>query len=209
MINPEHFINVFDDLLEAYRCDKIFKFLHLPIQSGSNSVLKLMNRRYTVEEVEPLAMEFVRKLRATLEIDMICGFPGEGEKDFLESLELVERIRPDIVNVSRFFPRPNTPAANMKQLQGREVKRRSRKLSEICRKISISKNLEWIGWEGVALVDELGKDSTLVSRNFAYKPIVIKGGAELLGSKALVRITDATESYLHGEILKIFKDKNS
>src|SRR5207245_3670708 len=105
--HPRH-----DAVVDACACEKVFKCLHLPVQSGDDGILEAMRRQYTVSEFE----EIVRTLRRaypdiTLSTDVIVGFPGESEEQFEASMELIRRVRPDIVNVTRFSPREGTPAA--------------------------------------------------------------------------------------------------
>ncbi|HDN90868.1 MAG TPA: tRNA (N(6)-L-threonylcarbamoyladenosine(37)-C(2))-methylthiotransferase, partial [Candidatus Aenigmarchaeota archaeon] len=95
MMNPENLKRIFDEFLEVFEDRRIFKFLHLPIQSGDNRILKLMNRRYKIEEVEEMISEFRKKFKElTLETDVICGFPGEGEEEFKHTLDFLRRVKP-------------------------------------------------------------------------------------------------------------------
>lgn len=197
MMNPENFLKIFDRLLEVFEDDRIFKFLHIPIQSADNKVLKLMNRRYKIEEVEEALQKVRRKFpRVTLETDVICGFPGEGAEEFKSTLDFLQRVKPDVVNISRFFPRPGTKASEMEQIHSREIKERSRKLTEVCREISLERNRAWVGWEGEVLIDEMGKGGSFVGRNFAYKPVVIKADGIKLGDMVKVKIIGAEPTYL-------------
>ena len=104
MMNPDHVLDMLDELVEAYLCKKVFKFLHLPVQSGDDTVLGLMNRRYTVEEFKAVVEAFRQKIpQLTLSTDVICGFPGEDREAFENTKWLVAEVQPDIVNVSKFF----------------------------------------------------------------------------------------------------------
>jgi threonylcarbamoyladenosine tRNA methylthiotransferase CDKAL1 len=110
-------------------------------------------------------------------------------------------VQPDVVNVSKFFSRPRTPAEKMAALSPEEVKRRSGEVAELCRRISFGKNRAWVGWEGTALFDERGKGESWMGRNFAYKPVVVKGGESLVGRFVPVRVVDAFSSYLEAELV--------
>jgi threonylcarbamoyladenosine tRNA methylthiotransferase CDKAL1 len=141
MMNPSHVLQMLPELMGAYKNERIFKFLHLPVQSGDNEVLKRMTRQYTVEEFATIIDSFREKIpKITLSTDVICGFPGESEEGFGSTLQLVDQVQPDIVNISKFFPRPNTPAERMEQLDAREVKNRSLKLTRLVKKLSYKKN---------------------------------------------------------------------
>jgi MiaB-like tRNA modifying enzyme len=202
MMNPDHAMEMLDELVEAYRDEKVFKFLHLPIQSGDDEVLELMNRRYSVEDFRAVVQAFRKKIpRLTLSTDVICGFPGESREAFGRTKKLLAEVQPDIVNVSKFFSRPRTQAEKMVALPPEEVKRRSGELAELSRRISFGKNRAWIGWEGTVLFDESGKGESWMGRNFAYKPVVVKGGESLVGRFVQVRVVNALSSYLEAELV--------
>ncbi|MHC3128625.1 MAG: tRNA (N(6)-L-threonylcarbamoyladenosine(37)-C(2))-methylthiotransferase [Candidatus Bathyarchaeota archaeon] len=202
MMNPDHVRGMLDELVEAYKCGGVFKFLHLPVQSGDDEVLELMNRRYTVEEFKTVVQAFREEVpRLTLSTDVICGFPGESREAFEQTKKLVREIQPDIVNVSKFFSRPRTPAEKMVSLPPKEVKMRSREVAELSRRISFEKNRAWMGWEGIVLFDERGKGESWMGRNFAYKPVVVKGGESLVGRFVQVRVVNAFSTYLEAEVM--------
>jgi MiaB-like tRNA modifying enzyme len=189
MANPNHILEFLDQIIEVYSSDKMFKFLHVPVQSGNNEILKSMKRKYTVEQFKEIIERFKRAIpEITIATDIICGFPGETEGQFDDSLSLIKEIKPDVLNISRFWPRPKTEAAEMEnQLHGSETKRRSQVLTSIFRNISRMQNERWYGWQGDVLIDEIGKDNTWIGRNFAYKPVVLEG-KHRLGEKAKVSI---------------------
>ena len=202
MMNPNNVLGMLDRLVEAYMCEMVFKFLHLPVQSGNDRVLRLMNRSYTVDDFKRIVDSFRREIpELSLSTDVICGFPGEDEGAFEDSLELVREVEPDVVNVSKFSHRPNTVAAGMKQLSSQVVKARSKKMAELCKRISLKRNRRWLKWIGEMLVDEGGEGSSMVGRNFAYRPIVVDGGHDLLGKRINVKVREVTATYLLGNLL--------
>jgi len=202
MMTPNQALEILDDLIEAYKDEKIFKFLHLPVQSGDNEVLRLMNRFYTVNDFKRIIYAFRREIpKITVATDVICGFPGESREAFEQTMNLIKEIQPDIVNVSKFFPRPRTPATKMKSLSPQEVKERSEKMASLSRRITPEKNKAWVGWEGTVLFDEKGRRSSWVGRNFAYKPTVIKADEFLLGKFVKVLVVNAFPTYLEAEVM--------
>jgi len=202
MMNPDHVLGMLDELVEVYKDGKVFKFLHLPVQSGDDTVLKLMNRRYTVEDFRTVVQAFREEIpRLTLSTDVICGFPGESREAFEATKKLVAEVQPDIVNVSKFFSRPKTAAESLVPLPPMELNRRSREVAELSRKVSFEKNRAWIGWEGTVLFDERGKGESWMGRNFAYKPVVVKACESLLGRFVPVRVVNAFSTYLEAEIM--------
>jgi MiaB/RimO family radical SAM methylthiotransferase len=205
MMTPNSAISMLPELVKVFKNDRIFKFAHLPVQSGDNEILKQMNRHYSVEDFWRVVKAFRKSVpNITLSTDVICGFPGESAEAFEGTLRLIRQVRPDVVNVSKFFPRPKTSAAEMTpKVDSFEVMARSRRLTDFVKKSSFEKNSSWIGWNGRILLDEVGKKpDSLIGRNFAYKPIVVKNvERSLLGNLLNVRVTKAFQTYLEAEII--------
>ena len=194
MMNPLYVYPIRRELAESYLSPKVFKFLHLPVQSGSNRVLRDMRRGYSVDTFKEILREMRFRIQnLTLSTDIIVGYPTEDESDFEETLRLVEEIRPDMINISRFFARPGTPAEKLKPLDPGKVKERSKMLSMIAREIALRNNERWIGWSGYALVDEAGKRGEAIARNIFYRPIIIqnKPASEIFGKIIEVKIEEA------------------
>jgi MiaB-like tRNA modifying enzyme len=203
MMTPNHTLNILDRLIEAYQHKKIFKFLHLPVQSGDNEVLKRMQRFHTIEDFNQIVATFRKAIpKITIATDVICGFPGETAEAFEKTIHLIEKVTPDIVNVSKFFPRPNTPAEKLKpKIPPSEIKERSKKMAELVRRIASEKNQAWTNWKGQILIDEKGKKpDSWIGRNFTYKPIVVKSRESLLGKIVNVHVVKAFQTYLKAEI---------
>ncbi|MFH1471074.1 MAG: tRNA (N(6)-L-threonylcarbamoyladenosine(37)-C(2))-methylthiotransferase, partial [Candidatus Micrarchaeota archaeon] len=191
MMNPQH-LKEPERLLKAYAPPRIYKFAHIPVQSGNDQVLKDMNRFYSVKEFERAVSSFRSAFpELTLATDVIVGFPSESEDAFNDSCELIRRIKPDIMNVSKFTPRPGTVASKMKELPNTEVKRRSEVMSALCKKISLEKNQRLVGREFEVLLTEFAKSAT--GRNMNYKQIVVDGD---LGEIVSAKVTKATYGYL-------------
>ena len=202
MMTPNQALEILDDLIEAYKDKRIFKFLHLPVQSGGDEVLRLMNRFYTVDDFKRIIYAFRKEIpRITVATDVICGFPGESREAFGQTTRLIKKIQPDVVNISKFFPRPHTRAKKMELLPPQEVKERSKKMAELSRRISLEKNKAWIDWEGTVFFDEKGRGKSWVGRNFAYKPMVTKADEFLLGKFVKVRVVKAFPTYLETEVM--------
>jgi MiaB-like tRNA modifying enzyme len=202
MGNPDNILKILPELIKAYKNPKIFKFLHIPVQSGNNRVLKLMNRSYIIAQFKAIITKFRQQImNLTISTDVICGFPTETEKEFQQTLDLMTWLKPDVVNISQFWPRPGTSAAKMKQVDGKVKQTRSRELTELCKEITLIKNKVWIGKTCEVLVDEIGKKGGFVSRNESYKPVILKEKLKL-GSSLRCKIADAAEKYLIGKISK-------
>jgi MiaB-like tRNA modifying enzyme len=205
MMNPDSVEPHLDQLIEVYSHPRVFKFLHLPVQSGSAEILKTMERKYSPEQFISIVERFrIAHPGMTLSTDIIAGFPGESMDDHKASLELLERIRPDIVNVTRFSARPGTPAESMTdKLHGRDIKARSRELTELSSKISLEKNEALTGkkFEVMATERDIGQyKNTTLARTSEYKPVVINETLEL-GQLYRVEIITAITAYLKAELI--------
>jgi MiaB/RimO family radical SAM methylthiotransferase len=201
MMNPGNTITILDQLIEIYKNPKMFKFLHIPVQAGNNEILKSMNRRYSAEDFINVVEAFRKEIpEITISTDIIVGFPSETEEQFNDSLKIIQKTRPDVLNISRYAAREGTIAAKMKQLSTNELKRRSRLMTELYRKIAFENNRKWLGWKGKILIDEEGKNNSWIGRNYCYKPVIVKGNFKL-GYEIEVRIFDSTSFDLRGEII--------
>jgi len=206
MMTPNIVKPFLDDLIEAFGSEKIFKFLHLPIQSGDDEVLARMRRFYTVAEFKDIVAMFRESFPdLTLSTDVICGFPGETAEAFQNTLNLIREIEPDVVNVSKFFARPKTAAWDMRSdaVDKAEISRRSAEAAKLAREVVCGRNVRWLGWTGEILVDEVGKvKGTWMGRNFAYKPVTVACPEDLMGKKVKVKIVKACATHLTGSLVK-------
>ncbi len=206
MMTPNAAMSILDDLIDAFADEHVFKFVHLPVQSGDDEILRRMERRYSVSDFKMIVKKFREDLpNLTLSTDVICGFPGESKEAFLRTLQLIEEIKPDIVNVSKFFPRPRTAAAEMQEdfLPLKEVSQRSRAAAALAKEVALETKQQLIGWTGKILVDEIGKvPGSWIGRNSAYKPIVVTNEKDLLGKTLRARVKRAFPTYLEGDIVE-------
>jgi threonylcarbamoyladenosine tRNA methylthiotransferase CDKAL1 len=203
MMNPDTVLPIQKELVRAFRSPKIYRFLHIPVQSGSNRILKSMGRRYSVEDF----LEIVRTFRSsypdiTIITDAIVGFPGETEKDFRETLSLIESLQPDKVNITRFSPRPGTLAAELYDMPDRIKKDRSRELTSLWQGIAAQRNRLYVGEVLDALVTERGRNGTMKARAKNYLGIVVLGDPEL-GSSIKVKVTASNPNFLSGHVLTL------
>lgn len=199
MMNPMYMPRIREDLAKSFESDKVYKFLHVPVQSGSDKVLHDMKRGHTAKTYRDVVKTFREKFSDfTISTDIIVGFPSETTEDFESTVNLLKETRPDVVNLSRYSPRPGTEAAGWKQVDVSEVKRRSKEIFDLTNKISLENNQKWIGWEGDVLFNEKTDDG-IKGRNFAYKPIYVKRDVEI-GQRHSVKIIDVTNHSLVGTI---------
>ncbi len=184
---------------------KLMPYIHLPIQSGSDRILRAMNRQYTVAEYEKIIADF-RAVRPDIAIssDFIVGFPGETEEDFEETLRLVERVKYASSFSFKFSARPGTPASLMKNQIPEEVKtRRLMKLQKLLQSQQRAFNEATVGKELDVLLTERGKQrGQLVGYTPYMQGTVVKAPLKMLGEIVKVRITSASATALTGEIVK-------
>lgn len=203
MMTPNLVKDMLSGLVEAFRSSKVFKFVHLPVQSGDDLVLRGMNRFYTVQDFRAVVDAFrVAFPEVTVATDVICGFPGETREAFENTLKLIREVKPDIVNVSKFFARPGTAAVEMRDgvVEPVEIKRRSSEAARLVKQVSLERNKRWVGWTGDVFVDERGKVAgSWIGRNFAYKPVTLKSSGNLLGKTLRVKVVEAFSTYLAGK----------
>lgn len=190
------------DLIEIMHDDRVFKYLHLPAQSGDDRVLELMNRKYKVSEYENLVSFFRDKLgELCIATDIIVGYPGEDEAAFRNTISFVEKMKFDKVHVARFTLRPFTKSYLLSQVPERVKKQRSRVLSELALKVAYEINRRYIGKRKMAIVERKGKNESFIARTEEFKPVVLSEHANL-GEEIEVLITDATPVNLVGRIIR-------
>jgi len=199
MMNPMYMSRIKQNLIESYDNEKVFKFLHIPVQSGSDKVLNDMKRGHTSETFREIVKKTKERFENfTISTDVIVGFPSETEEDFQKTITLLDETKPDVVNLSKYSARPGTDAAELKQIDAAEIKRRSKVIFNQINKISLKSNEKWIGWKGKVLFDENTEDG-IKGRNYAYKPISIDEEVNI-GQSHIVEITKATRKRLIGKI---------
>ena len=192
-----------DDLIECYKkSEKLMPFVHLPIQSGSDRILKLMNRKHKVEDYLDVYFK-IKKLNPDVEFssDFIIGYPGETEKDFSDTLELLEKIR--FVNSFSFIfsPRPGTTAANLEMIDNEIAKKRLIIIQEklFNNQIELNKSMEDKKIE-VLVENKLSDQNKLFGRNKYLSSVVFKGSENHIGKLVDVKINNSNQNTLFGEI---------
>ncbi|MEE1077876.1 MAG: tRNA (N6-isopentenyl adenosine(37)-C2)-methylthiotransferase MiaB [Agathobacter sp.] len=195
-----------DELIEAMKdCDKVCKHFHLPLQSGSSRILKIMNRHYDKEQY----LEIVRKLREAipdiaLTTDIIVGFPGETEEDFLETMDVVQKVRFDSAFTFIYSKRTGTPAATMEnQVPEDVIKDRFDRLLKVVQDISTEKANELEGLTMPVLVEEMNEhDSSLVTGRLDGNSLVhFPGTEDMIGNIYSVKLKECKGFYYIGEVV--------
>lgn len=204
MMNPMYLAGMKDRMIDTFHGNnKLFKFLHIPVESGSERVLRKMKRGHTAKTFVEAVQAFRSKIpEMTISTDVIVGFPSETEDDFKDTLDLIERAEPDTVNISRYGARPGTQAAKWKgmRISSQVAKERSECLHLLAKRIAKKRNSLWQGWQGEIIVDEL--DKVVQGRNYAYKPVVLSNPDQVsLGDRKRVQVYDFSNFSLKARII--------
>ena len=194
-----------DDVIEAIRdCEKVSKFIHLPLQSGSTQVLKVMNRVYTKDQYLRLVDKMKKNIpNVKFSTDIIVGFPGETEEDFEDTLDVVRKVKFEQVFMFIYSRRVGTPADKMENQVPEELKhKRFDRLKALYEEIISENNKEYIGTIQDILVEGYSKtnDKFLTGRTDSNKVIIFEGDSSLIGKVAKVKIISEHMWYLKGEI---------
>lgn len=202
MMNPAHIMDRLESVIEGFRDPRIFRFFHIPVQSGSDTVLERMGRGYDAEGfvrmVERIRDEYPR---TTISTDVIVGFPGETSEDHDKTVDLLRTIAPEVLNITRFSPRKGTPACDLDgKIRGGEMKMRSRELSRLHTEITEQRLRDRLGLHRSCLITEVGKSGTMMARDENYTPIVIDGDPSMLGQFVDIVSFETAASYLIGRI---------
>jgi len=199
MMNPFTLLDILDDVIESFRDPHIYKFLHIPVQSGSNRVLEHMNRRYTIEEFKYIVHAFRTKFpQLTLSTDFITGYPSETEQDFNDTMELFKEVEPHKVNITRYSPRPGTKALLLYDMPDWIKKERSRLLTRQHFAINNRLFAKKIGDTARVLTTGTGRNNSTVCRDKNYNIIILQEDLPS-GNWYDVTITGSRTVYLIGE----------
>jgi MiaB-like tRNA modifying enzyme len=200
MMNVSSILDIIEDLLRAFKHPKVYKFLHLPVQSGSDRILERMERGYTLSDFKRIVARFRRAYRdITLSTDFIVGFPTETAEDFQATMQLLREIRPLKVNITRFSKRKGTPAFFLEPVVGRIAKERSRLLTADHHRIAHEQNCASLGKIYEALAVERGKNGSTILYNDSYRPMVVARKLTL-GVRYALLVTRVTPTYFIGTL---------
>ena len=209
MMNPDNVLKILPELVELYKSEKMFKFLHLPIQSGSNEILKSMKRKYKKEDVLKIIRKFKEQIpEITIATDIIIGFPGETDENWRETTDLIKEIKPEILNRSNFCVREGTEAEKLIPLNPKIINQRATKLMKLHLDICNEIQKPFLEKEIKVFVDKKGFGTTYLARDDSYKLVAIQSNEKILGQFLKVKIKKVLPHYLIGELVGKREDKN-
>ena len=198
MMEPENASSIIDDLLKVMESDKVYKFLHIPFQSGDPLVLRKMGRQYKIEKFLEVAAKFRDAYpEGIMSTDVIVGFPYESVAGLRATADVIRKVKPEILNITRYSPRPGTAAYSWKVPPTNQTAQWSRILTDIHRDISERSLERFVGKELEVRAMEIGKNGTFIGRDKNYHPVILKTGK--LGEVRKVKIVDSSDFYLIGK----------
>ena len=196
MMNPQSIKNQLHEVIDAFKNnDKIFNFVHLPIQSGSPKVLKEMNRKHTLDEYKYILNEFRKEIpQMSLATDIIVGYPTETEEDFNQTLELLKEIKPDILHISKYMHRPGAKSNHLKEIDHNIMKNRSHRVNQVKTEVMLEKNKEYENTIQNVLITSKGSSGGYVGYTDSYKNVIVDEAE--IGSFMDVKIIEGKRTYL-------------
>lgn len=202
MTNPPYILEHLKEIAEVLRHPCVYTFLHVPVQSGSDAILSAMNREYTVSDFRTV-VDTLTELVPGMQIatDIICGFPGETDDDFAQTVSLVKDYKFPQVHISQFYPRPGTPAARMKKVPSTSVKKRSRELTSVFESFTPYNGMEG-GIERIWITEIATDGKHLVGHTKGYMQVLVVGPGSMLGTSAIIRITSVGRWSVFGEVIE-------
>jgi len=200
MMHPKNILNDVDEIIDAMKHPKVYNFIHLPIQSGSDKVLSEMRRGHTIEQYLDIVSKFKREIPdLTLAVDIIVGYPTETDEDFDMTVELLENIKPSLIHLSKCQHRKGAISSSLREIPRDVMKKRSKFLSKIKSEITEEENKLLVGTTQKVLVLEKGSKGGFIAKTDSYIPVIVDDVE--LGSFVDVKITEATATYLKSELL--------
>lgn len=202
MTNPPFILEHLKGIANILCHPSVYSFLHVPVQSGSDSVLEAMNREYTVSDFRTV-VDTLNELVPGMQIatDIICGFPGETDEDFAQTVSLIKEYQFSQVHISQFYPRPGTPAARMKKVPSAIVKKRSRELTSLFESFNPYQGME--GRIERIWITEIATDGIhLVGHTKGYIQVLVVALESLLGTSTDVKITSVGRWSVFGEVIE-------
>ncbi|KAF5818300.1 putative tRNA (N(6)-L-threonylcarbamoyladenosine(37)-C(2))-methylthiotransferase [Helianthus annuus] len=208
MTNPPYILEHLKEIAHILCHPCVYSFLHVPVQSGSDAILTAMNREYTVGEFRKV-VDTLTELVPGMQIatDIICGFPGETDEDFAETVNLIKEYKFSQVHISQFYPRPGTPAARMKKVASNVVKKRSRELTSVFESFTPYNGMEG-KIERIWITDIATDQIHLVGHTKGYVQVLVVGPDSLLGSSAMVKITSVGRWSVFGDVIEILTESS-
>lgn len=200
MMHPKSVMDNVDELIKAFKSDKVYKFIHIPVQSGSDGVLADMNRGHSVKEFTDIISRIRGEIpEISISTDIIVGYPTEDDEAFHDTLKLIKDLQPDFLHISKYHHRPGSCSSDLQEIDHQIMKKRSKELNELKTAIAFRNNTKLIGKVLQVLITNVGSKGGLLGRTDSYKTVVVNEAS--LGSFVDVEITHAKATYLMGNVV--------
>lgn len=197
MMHPKSLKENLDEVIEVFKThEKIYNFIHLPIQSGSDKVLTEMNRLHSIDEYKQILNKFKDEIPSlTFATDIIVGYPTETEEDLDETLKLLREIKPDIIHISKYMHRPGATSNTLDEIPYNVMKTRSKKVNQVKNEVMLKNNEKYVGNTYKVLVLSEGSSGGYVGYTNSYKNVIIPDEVNL-GEFVNVKVDEANRTYL-------------
>jgi len=200
MMHPKSVKDNVDELIEAFKSDKVYKFIHIPVQSGSDGILADMNRGHSVKEFNDIISRIKSEIpEISISTDIIVGYPTEDDEAFQDTLKLIEELQPDFLHISKYHHLPCSYSSNLQEIDHQIMKKRSKELNELKAEIAFHNNTKLVGKVLKVLITNVGSKGGFLGRTDSYKTVVVNNAS--LGSFVNVKITHAKANYLMGNVV--------
>jgi len=202
MMNPQHLYTILDKMIEIYRNPKVYKFLHIPIQSGSNKILKDMRRPYSMEKVEHIINKFKQEFPdITISTDIITGYPTETKEDYKHTLNFIKTNKPDVLNLSTFSKHKNTPAENLQELPIKIINQRNKETMNLHRQSAFENKKKFLNNISKVLVNKKLSGNLYEARDENYNIVLINSTENILGKRLNIEIKQIGVHHMIGEVI--------
>jgi len=209
MMNPNNVLPILDELIKIYKNKKMYKFIHIPIQSASNKLLGNMNRFYKIREAEKIINVFQKEFPTiTIATDIIAGYPTETQEDHKQNLEFITKFKPSVLNLSKFSKHKSTPAGKLKELPNKIVKQRTTELMKEHRRTAEENKKVFLTKEIEVFIDKKISENLYEARDENYNIVLIKAGKENLGRNVSAIIKEVGVHHMIGELIQLSKYDN-
>jgi len=203
MSNPNHIYSILNDLIQIYKNDKMYKFLHMPIQSASDKILKDMNRKYKIKQAEEIITKFRKEFPdIVIATDIITGYPTETSEDHKFNIDFINSFKPDVLNLSKFSSHKNTKAGKLKPLDTKIINKRASELMEIHRQTAQNNKQKYKDKQIEVFIDKKISENLYESRDDNYNIVLMNSkDRSILGKNLMVKIKQIGVHHMQAEAI--------
>ncbi|MBE6486610.1 MAG: tRNA (N(6)-L-threonylcarbamoyladenosine(37)-C(2))-methylthiotransferase [Methanosphaera stadtmanae] len=199
MMHPKSLRGQLDEVISVFKNnEKIYNFVHIPIQTGSSKVLEEMNRLHTLDEYYEMINKFRNEIPdLSIATDIIVGYPTETEDDFQKTIDLLYKIKPDIIHISKYMHRPGAKSNTLNEIDHKVMKERSHRINKVKTEVMLENNKEYEGTIQKVLITNKGTSGGFVGYTNSYKNVIVDDVE--IGTFVDVKITEGKRTYLKAE----------